>query len=118
MQQSLQPNIIKLYIIKVAKWFMLFMPIVVLFYKDNGLEMRHVFILQAIYSVAIVVLEIPSGYVADVLGRKITLVIGTILGFLGFLSYSFSYGFIGFLIAEVILGLGQSLISGADSALL
>lgn len=118
MQQSLQPNIFKLYIIKVAKWFMLFMPIVVLFYKDNGLEMRHVFILQAIYSIAIVVLEIPSGYVADVLGRKITLVIGTILGFLGFLSYSFSYGFIGFLIAEVILGLGQSLISGADSALL
>lgn len=118
MQQSLQSNIIKLYIIKVAKWFMLFMPIVVLFYKDNGLEMRHVFILQAIYSVAIVVLEIPSGYVADVLGRKITLVIGTILGFLGFLSYSFSYGFVGFLIAEVILGLGQSLISGADSALL
>ncbi|HAF27755.1 MAG TPA: MFS transporter [Bacteroidales bacterium] len=114
----MQSNIIKLYIIKVAKWFMLFMPIVVLFYKDNGLEMRHVFILQAIYSVAIVVLEIPSGYVADVLGRKITLVIGTILGFLGFLSYSFSYGFVGFLIAEVILGLGQSLISGADSALL
>lgn len=118
MQQSLKSNIIKLYIIKIAKWFMLFMPIVVLFYKDNGLEMRHVFILQAIYSVAIVALEIPSGYFADVLGRKITLVIGTVLGFLGFLTYSFSFGFMGFLIAEIILGLGQSLISGADSALL
>ncbi len=118
MNQSVQSNILKLYIIKIAKWFMLFMPIVVLFYKDNGLEMRHIFILQAIYSIAIVVLEIPSGYLADVLGRKITLVLGTILGFFGFLTYSFSYGFVGFLIAEVILGLGQSLISGADSALL
>ncbi len=118
MNQSLQSNILKLYIIKIAKWFMLFMPIVVLFYKDNGLEMRHIFILQAIYSIAIVALEIPSGYLADVLGRKITLVLGTILGFFGFLTYSFSYGFVGFLIAEVILGLGQSLISGADSALL
>ena len=118
MNQSVQSNILKLYIIKIAKWFMLFMPIVVLFYKDNGLEMRHVFILQAIYSIAIVALEIPSGYLADVLGRKITLVSGTILGFFGFLTYSFSYGFVGFLIAEVILGLGQSLISGADSALL
>ncbi len=118
MNQSLQSNILKLYIIKIAKWFMLFMPIVVLFYKDNGLEMRHIFILQAIYSIAIVALEIPSGYIADVLGRKITLVLGTILGFFGFLTYSFSYGFVGFLIAEVILGLGQSLISGADSALL
>lgn len=118
MSKSLQSNILKLYVIKVAKWFMLFMPIVVLFYQDNGLEMRHIFLLQAIYSVAIVVLEIPSGYLADVLGRKITLVLGTILGFFGFLTYSLSYGFTGFLIAEIILGLGQSLISGADSALL
>ena len=118
MNQSVQSNILKLYIIKIAKWFMLFMPIVVLFYKDNGLEMRHIFILQAIYSIAIVALEIPSGYLADAMGRKLTLVMGVILGFFGFLTYSFSYGFIGFLIAEIILGLGQSLISGADSAML
>jgi len=118
MQPGINSNILKLYLIKIAKWFMLFMPIVVLFYKDNGLEMQQVFILQAIYSVAIVVLEIPSGYVADVLGRKVTLLIGSVLGFAGFLSYSFSYGFTGFLIAEIILGFGQSLISGADSALL
>ena len=118
MQPGINSNILKLYLIKIAKWFMLFMPIVVLFYKDNGLEMQQVFILQAIYSVAIVALEIPSGYVADVLGRKVTLLIGSVLGFAGFMCYSFSYGFTGFLIAEIILGFGQSLISGADSALL
>ncbi|MDK2977390.1 MAG: hypothetical protein PWP52_104 [Bacteroidales bacterium] len=118
MQHSLNSNILKLYIIKIAKWFMLFMPIVVLFYEDNGLAMRHVFLLQAIYSVTIVILEIPSGYFADALGRKSTLVIGTIMGFFGFLTYSFSYGFAGFLVAEIILGIGQSLISGADSAML
>ncbi|HKL09593.1 MAG TPA: MFS transporter [Bacteroidales bacterium] len=118
MQHNLNNNIFKLYLIKIAKWFMLFMPIVVLFYEDNGLEMRHIFLLQAIYSISIVILEIPSGYFADALGRKYTLVIGTIMGFLGFLVYSFSYGFTGFLIAEIVLGIGQSLISGADSAML
>jgi MFS family permease len=118
MQHNLNSNVLKLYVIKMAKWFMLFMPIVVLFYEDNGLAMRHVFLLQAIYSVSIVILEIPSGYFADALGRKSTLVIGTIMGFLGFLTYSFSYGFTGFLVAEIILGIGQSLISGADSAML
>ena len=118
MNKSLHSNILKLYIIKITKWFMLFMPIVVLFYEDNGLEMRHIFILQGIYSISIVALEIPSGYLADAWGRKYALIIGSILGFLGFLTYSFSYGFLGFLIAEIILGLGQSLISGADSALL
>lgn len=97
---------------------MLVMPIVVLFYQENGLGMQEVFMLQAIYSVSIVLLEIPSGYFADALGRKNTLIIGSIMGFLGYLVYSFSFGFWGFLIAEVVLGFGQSLISGADSALL
>jgi len=111
-------NVYKLYIIKVAKWFMLVMPIAVLFYNDNGLEQFEILLLQGIYSVAIVALEIPSGYIADVFGRKKTLLIGSLLGFLGYLVYSFSFGFIGFLLAEIILGFGQSLISGADSALL
>jgi MFS family permease len=118
MAQSVKSNIVKLYLIKIAKWFMLFMPIIVLFYQDNGLAMQDIFTLKAVYSIAIVVLEIPSGYLADVLGRKKTLIIGTILGFLGFVVYDFSFSFWGFLMAELVLGLGQSLISGADSALL
>jgi len=118
MPTNFRKNLTCLYLIKIAKWFMLFMPIVVPFYQSNGLEMRDVFTLQAIYSVAIVMLEIPSGYLADVLGRRKTLIIGTILGTVGFGIYSFSYGFWGFLMAEMILGFGQSLISGADSAML
>ncbi len=118
MQNSALHNIIRLYIIKASKWFMLIMPIVVLFYHDNGLGMQEVFILQAIYSVSIVALEIPSGYFADALGRRNTLIMGSVLGFAGYVVYSFSFGFWGFLVAEVVLGFGQSLISGADSALL
>jgi MFS family permease len=112
------PNITRLYLIKIAKWFMLYMPIVVPFYESNGLSMKDIMILQAVYSVAIVVLEVPSGYLADVIGRRKTLIIGTIFGTMGFVTYSLSYGFYGFLIAEVILGIGQSCISGADSAML
>lgn len=111
-------NILRLFIIKASHWFMLVMPIVVLFYNDNGLGMKDVFLLQAVYSISIVALEIPSGFFADALGRKNTLVIGTILGFFGFLTYSLTSGFWGFLVAEVVLGFGQSMISGADSALL
>ncbi|MCF8336016.1 MAG: MFS transporter [Bacteroidales bacterium] len=114
----MKSNIVKLYLIKIAKWFMLFMPIVVLFYQENGLEMQDIFVLQSIYSVVIVILEIPSGYLADVLGRKTTLIIGAVLGFCGFVIYSFSYDFWGFLMAEVTMGIGTSLVSGADSAML
>ncbi len=80
--------------------------------------MHDIFILKAIYSVAIVVMEIPSGWMADIWGRKKTLVLGSILGSAGFLAYSFSYGFWAFVIAEIILGIGHSFVSGADSAML
>ena len=80
--------------------------------------MREVFVLQAIYSISIVALEIPSGYIADVYGRKKAIVFGSIMGFIGYGIYSFTNGFTGFLFAEIILGIGQSMISGADSALL
>ena len=118
MPKTLHPNIIRLYLIKTAKWFMLYMPIVVPFYESNGLSMKDIMILQAVYSIAIVVLEVPSGYLADVIGRKKTLIIGAVFGVFGFTTYSLSYGFLGFLIAEIILGIGQSCISGADSAML
>ena len=94
------------------------MPIVVPFYESNGLSMKDIMILQAVYAIAIVVLEVPSGYLADVIGRKKTLIIGAVFGTLGFTTYSLSFGFMGFLVAEIILGIGQSCISGADSAML
>lgn len=118
MRSDYRHNLYRLYVLKVSHWFMLTMPIVVLFYKDNGLDMSQVFILQAIYSISIVALEIPSGYFADALGRKNSIITGSLLGFIGFFIYSLSYGFVGFMLAEIILGFGQSMISGADSALL
>jgi len=70
------------------------------------------------FSIIIVVLEIPSGYFADIAGRKNCLVLASIASVLGFGLYSVAHTFQTFLIAEAILGLGVSLISGADSALL
>lgn len=97
---------------------MLFMPIVVLFYEENGLTLHEVFIVQAFYSVSVVLLEIPTGYFADVWGRRNTMIIGNIFIFLGYIVMSFSYDFWGFIAAGLLLGLGLSFVSGSDSALL
>ena len=114
MKRTSNSNIWKLYLIKISKWFMLFMPYVVPFYHANGLDMHQIMVLQAIYSISIIALEIPSGYFADVIGRRRTLILGVIMGAIGMGLYSISYGFMGFLIAELVLGFGQSFISGAD----
>ncbi|MBP7076298.1 MAG: MFS transporter [Bacteroidales bacterium] len=116
--KSINRNIYMLYLIKVAKWFMLVMPIIVLFYQSHGLSLRDVLTVQAVYSVSIVLWEIPSGYAADYWGRRKTIILGSILGTIGFVIYSFANGFWGFIAAESVLGIGISLISGADSAIL
>ncbi len=115
---SVEGNISKLYIIRCAKWFMLYMPIIGLFYADNGLSASQLFLVQAAYSFSSAVFAIPSGYFADVLGRKKTLIIGTILGAVGFLIYAQFHSFWAFFIAEAIMGIGESCISGTDSAML
>src|SRR5690554_4748381 len=115
---SVSGNIPRLYIIKTAKWFMLTMPILMLYYKDMGFTTEQAFRLKAIYSIAIVLFEIPSGYLADILGRKTTLLAGGIFGTLGFVIYATTGTYLWFILAEVTLGIGQSLISGADSAML
>jgi MFS family permease len=111
-------NTIQLYLIKIAKWFNLIMPIVVLFYQENGLSMSQIFILKSVYSIAMVATELPSGYLADVWGCRKTILFGAILGTLGILIYSFSSDFYSFVFAEIVLGIGFSFISGADSAML
>jgi MFS family permease len=116
--KNFDKNIPRLYLIKISKWFNIVMPVVVLFYLDNGMNMQEIFTLKAIYSVAIVVMEVPSGWMADVWGRKRTLFIGSLLGASGFLIYSFSFGFWAFVVAEIVLGIGHAFVSGADSAML
>lgn len=111
-------NIPRLYLIKISKWFNIVMPVVVLFYQDNGMGMQEIFTLKAIYSIAIVTMEVPSGWMADVWGRKKTLLIGSVLGAAGFFIYSFSFGFWAFAMAEIVLGVGHAFVSGADSAML
>src|SRR3989338_2286491 len=111
-------NIPKLYTIKALRWMMFVMPVIVLFFLDHGLSMTQVIYLQVIFSLIIVGLEVPSGYFADKVGRKASIVVAAFLGFFGFLIYSFSFNFFGFLLAEIVLGIGSSFMSGADSALL
>jgi MFS family permease len=111
-------NISLLFLIKLSKWFMLYIPISYLYYLENDFGQIEFLTLHAVYSGVIAFLEIPSGYIADVWGRKQALIWGTLFGVFGFMAYAVSAGLLFFLIAEILLGIGQSLISGADSALL
>ncbi|MFB6115981.1 MAG: MFS transporter [Candidatus Nanosalina sp.] len=115
--RSLESNIWKLYVFKILFGFFISIPVIVLFWKDNGLSMFQVMVLQSLFSIAVILLEVPSGYFADLYGRRNSLTIASVFAALGIATYSIGQGFLTFLIGEVLWAIGVSLISGADSAM-
>jgi len=97
---------------------MVVMPIITLYFQESGLLIRDIFVLQVIFSIAIVILEVPSGYFADVFGRKGSLILGVLVGTAGFFMYYLAFGFWGFAVAEILLAFSAAFLSGADSAFL
>ena len=115
---KLAHNIPKLYVIQGLKASMIVMPIITLFFQENGLSMQDIFVLQAVFSIAAIITEIPSGYLSDKIGHKRAIVLGLIVATFGMFVYTISYGFWMILLAEIVLGIGYAFVSGADSALL
>lgn len=93
-------------------------PVIVLFWRENGLDLVDVHLLQAIFAVAVVLLEVPTGMVADRLGKRASLIAASAITSAGMGLYALGHGFWVFLSAELALALGISLHSGAGSALL
>lgn len=98
--------------------FLVFMPVAVPFFQSRGLDMREIFALQAIFAAVILITEVPSGYAADLLGRKPTLLVGALVAGVGHTLLVFADGFVGLALFEMALGVSASLISGADIAIL
>ena len=98
--------------------FVLITPVFVPLAQGYGLSMTQILQTQAIYALTIACFEVPSGYIADVWGRKRAVLLGSLLNAVGFLWLLGAQSFADFLVYEVFLGLGISLISGADLALL
>ena len=86
--------------------------------QELGLSMTEILLLQGIFGLAMVLAEFPSGYVADRIGYRRTLMVAASLGVAGWSAYLVAADFGGILLAELILGIAMALISGCDSALL
>jgi predicted MFS family arabinose efflux permease len=100
--------------------FVLFpIPIITLFFKDQlGLSIGDVLLLQAAFGLVAVVLEFPSGYVADRLGHRLALIVAGLLWLVGWVLYARASDFASALVAESTLAAGLAFLSGADAALL
>lgn len=110
-----------------AKWLTYFAPFralsisaayLVPFFLQKGLSLSQVFVLQSIFSVAFLLWELPSGYIADRFGRAFSIKLSAPIAGLAMIAYGFSTTFWEFVIWELVLALANGLISGIDTALL
>ena len=117
-ERSIEGNIWRYKVFSAFAHTPLFISVVVLFFTANGLDMFDVFLLQSIFAVAVVVLEVPTGMVADRLGKRRSIIWAMNTQVAGWVAYGLGDGFWPFLGAEVLLALGAALYSGAHTALL
>ena len=95
------------------------MAILTVFYRqDLGMSMTEIMLVQGGFGLAMVLFEFPSGYLADRIGYRRTLVIAAILNAIGWSIYARADGIGGVVLGEIVLGIGISLVSGSDQALL
>jgi MFS family permease len=93
--------------------------VIVPFYIEwGGIKFSQILFLNAWFMFWNFLLEIPTGAVADFLGRKVSIILGCITGIIGIMVYVSYPNFIIFMIAEVIFGVSYTLLSGADEALI
>jgi MFS family permease len=112
-------NIRRLYLYQALKCFSLWMPIWIVFLEvDRHLTLSEVYLIAGVGWVVQAVADIPAGALADVFGRKVTVVCGTGLLTVGLAVLATVPGLGGVAVGYLLWATGDALISGTDMALL
>ncbi|KQX64884.1 MFS transporter [Paenibacillus sp. Root444D2] len=111
-------NLPKLYVLR---FFSSLIPAYVierLFWEERGMTIQMVVYTEIIYALTIVLLEIPTGIMADKWGRKRMLVLSALLACSEFLILLFATEFWHFVLVVFLAGVSRSASSGSENALL
>lgn len=114
---GLERNILLMYVRTGLMWGRFFVPVLALFYIASQVPLEQFAVIMSVFALAILLFEVPSGVVADFLGKKKTLLLSGFLYVIEIFILAFFNGFWLFLIAKVLSGIGVSLASGARQAI-
>jgi MFS family permease len=92
--------------------------IFVLYLIYKGLNIGEIALFQSTINIAMLVGEIPTGIIADNIGKKKALLMGSILMIIYYLSMLFSDTFVLFVLGAVVFGIGSTFVSGTNTAYL
>lgn len=95
-----------------------FLPVLALYYEETLFSVTNVALIFAIESLTMVLFEVPSGAVADLFGRRKSMIIGNIIALLSLTFLAIGGSMMMFVIYAVFTHIGRSFVSGSDSALI
>jgi MFS family permease len=117
-KSKLKSNIKKYYLVTAFHSFIFAYVIERLFQQSRGLSVTEMVILDAIFMIVVLLLEVPSGAFADRWSRKKILLIGLFFAFFEFFVPIFANNFWMFAIASISAAIGVTLFSGTANALI
>lgn len=95
-----------------------FEPFLVLFLLDKGQTYTDIGLLIGIREITVMLSEIPSGFIADALGRRRTLAASFGFYILSFVLFYFSMHFVGFAAAMLLFAVGDAFRTGVHKAMI
>ncbi len=90
------------------------MPVFFLYFSSK-LSLQEVLLLESVYYMLVVILEVPTGYFSDLVGRRLTLVIGAVALVVACLLYLYGDNFLILALGQVGFAVHMSFISGTNT---
>lgn len=91
-------------------------PVIIVFLKQNISVNEVSFLIGYKYLIQLI-FELPTGALSDLLGKKITVILGFVLGVINFILLPFGNSFLFFLIIYTTGGISNAFLSGSVDAL-
>lgn len=95
-----------------------FDPFLMLFFVDKGLNYAEIGTLYAIREVTVNALEVPSGFLADILGRKRAMITSFFAYIISFLLFYQLMHYWGFILAFLFYGIGDAFRTGTHKSMI
>jgi len=94
---------------------MAWLPVFFLYFSEQ-LSLPEILLLEAIYYISVVIVEVPSGYLSDRIGRRRTLLLSCIALLAAYLCFLISNEFAGYAAGQILIAISIAFRSGTDTA--
>jgi len=117
MNKKLEQNIYKDYIFSFLSSLNLTQGVWMLYLAYRGLTLFEIGIMESIYHITAFSMEVPTGIIADIYGRKTSRIIGRLISVVAVVTMLFANSISLFALSFIFTALGNNLESGAGEAL-